>query len=269
MKVFFEPKVILVARPSIDWVGVAELMQEYGCDHLANGWKHEYHGISGDLLPELMGRLCYGSFGERQGRKDTKSYIDNIIDHGHGSVLEHATWSFVVVRCTRGFTHEMVRHRAGFAYSQESQHFVDYTDPKCKPRACLPGIAADDLNGLASMDSTLRSALATYRQVMSQIRADMAGREPAPGKLKKLALATARAALPNMLESKLGFSANARALRWFIELRGGEDNVPEIRMVAKQVADIMRTEAPHIFADARVFVAWDGFPKVTVERRKV
>src|SRR5947209_19727819 len=43
----------------------------------------------------------------------------------HGSVLEHAVWNFIVTGVSRSFTHELIRHRAGWGYSQLSQRFVD------------------------------------------------------------------------------------------------------------------------------------------------
>jgi thymidylate synthase (FAD) len=40
-------------------------------------------------------------------------------------VLEHAVWNFIIAGVSRAFTHELVRHRAGFGYSQLSQRYVD------------------------------------------------------------------------------------------------------------------------------------------------
>ena len=79
-------------------------------------------------IPELAGRICYMSFGGKQGRKDNASYLSNIIGVGHGSVLEHAVFSLLLTGISRSLTHELVRHRAGFAYSQLSQRYVDETE---------------------------------------------------------------------------------------------------------------------------------------------
>ena len=79
--------------------------------------------IGGEQLVEAGGRLCYVSYGK--GRKTNAEYIDNIIESKHGSVLEHAVWNFIIAGVSRSFTHELIRHRAGWGYSQLSQRYVD------------------------------------------------------------------------------------------------------------------------------------------------
>jgi len=54
------------------------------------------------------------------------------------------------------------------------------------------------------------------------------------------------------------WSANARALRHFIELRGSEGAEPEIRRVALQVLRIMQSEAPTLFGDYDIVRLEDG-----------
>src|SRR4030095_6478382 len=56
---------------------------------------------------------------------ETRKYLENIKKQGHGSVLEHANYSILLEGVSRSLTHELVRHRAGFAYSQLSQRYVD------------------------------------------------------------------------------------------------------------------------------------------------
>ena len=57
--------------------------------------------------------------------RNTREYLENIKKQGHGSVLEHANYSVLLEGVSRSLTHELVRHRAGFAYSQLSQRYVD------------------------------------------------------------------------------------------------------------------------------------------------
>lgn len=93
------------------------------------GWDSDsrfYHG-DGELLVEVAGRTCYMSFG---GGRNHSDYIGNILGSGHGSVLEHAVINFLITGVDRSFTHELVRHRAGAAFSQLSQRYVDET--KCQ-----------------------------------------------------------------------------------------------------------------------------------------
>lgn len=78
----------------------------------------------GERLAEFAGRLCYMSQRNPAGRT-TREYLENIKKQGHGSVLEHASYSLLLEGVSRSLTHELVRHRAGFAYSQLSQRYVD------------------------------------------------------------------------------------------------------------------------------------------------
>ena len=277
MKIHLAPKVILVSRPSIVWDGVAELMAEYDIQQppialgprtrgLTAGWKRPDADSDGESIPELMGRLCYGSFGERQGRVGARDYVANILEGGHGSVLEHAVWGFVITRVGRGFTHQMVRHRSGVAVSQESQHFIRYStegEPNAPEAAvCLTGIppALRDL-----FVEECEEAVQGYADLWKMIRATL----PPDAKVKKIVSGAARGLLPNALESRLGFTANARALRHICELRGTEDNTLEIRLVAVAIAKIMMDEAPALFQDFAIAGGTDGHPVVTSKYRKV
>ncbi len=83
-----------------------------------------------EALTEIAGRLCYKSFSVglnpniTRVRSGNKFYIHNIMSQKHGSVFEHASVNVAFLDVSRILTHELVRHRAGTAYSQESQRFV-------------------------------------------------------------------------------------------------------------------------------------------------
>src|SRR5262249_7199514 len=61
-------------------------------------------------------------------KRRTREDRENIKRQRHGSVLEHANYTLLVEGVSRSLTHELVRHRAGFAYSQLSQRYVDESD---------------------------------------------------------------------------------------------------------------------------------------------
>lgn len=259
MRVVFNPEVYLVCRPDIDWQAIEDFLD---VEHGSAQWEYTSRS-DGDLLCEFMGRMCYSSFGGKQGRKDSGEYLANIMGHGHGSVLEHACYSFLVSACSRGYTHQMVRHRAGFAYSQESTHFIEYGDD-CT--MCLPGCHDLHPAPLSLAKMAFKEAIASYRNMMDSLNTQFAGTAHAK---KKALCGTARNMLPIALQSRLGFTANCRSLRHFIEMRGAPDNTVEIRMVAAQVAEFMKVEAPCIFPDVNVYTADDGFPAVSTKWRKV
>ncbi len=86
---------------------------------------------------------------------------------------------------------------------------------------------------------------------------------------RKRAREAARSVLPNATETKMFFSANARALRHFIEYRGAPDAEPEIRKVALKVLEIMKDESPSIFGDYELESLPDGGNSTTTEHKKV
>src|SRR5713101_1725222 len=112
-----EPRVYLVGRQKMDGDAVQRFLDDYGLS-----WETDTE-VGGEQMVEAGGRICYMSFGK--GRKTNSEYIGNLISMKHGSVLEHATWDFIITGVSRSFSHELVRHRAGWAYSQLSQRYVD------------------------------------------------------------------------------------------------------------------------------------------------
>jgi len=131
-------------------------------------------------IPELAGRVCYMSFGDKQGRKDNKSYLGHILEVGHGSVLEHTVFSLLFTGISRSLTHELIRHRAGFGYSQLSQRYVDETDANF--------VVPPALQGDAVLEQVLREfcdrSLRTYTDLTDKLSEKMA----APDSLVDFAL---------------------------------------------------------------------------------
>lgn len=82
----------------------------------------------------LAAKRCYMSFepglnpNVTKVRKDWHEYFENILKSGHGSVLEHATYTFAIEGVSRVFTGEMNRHRAGVAISEGSMRYIRFTD---------------------------------------------------------------------------------------------------------------------------------------------
>ncbi len=130
MKIIRRPTVYLVGRQSIDQGEIDRFLD----DHDVGGWTTDA-GSPGEVLPEVAGRLCYMSF-KKPRPGGNSAYLGHIKEVGHGSVLEHSVWNFIITGVSRSFTHELVRHRAGFGYSQLSQRYVDesvadFVEPDC------------------------------------------------------------------------------------------------------------------------------------------
>src|SRR5438876_6873367 len=129
IRVIHEPTVYLLGRGSVDDAGLARFLQDHGV-----AWETDTE-VAGEQLTEVAGRVCYMSFA-RPRPGGNQAYLNHILEVGHGSVLEHAVWNFLFAGVSRSLTHELIRHRAGWGYSQLSQRYVDesvaeYVEPDC------------------------------------------------------------------------------------------------------------------------------------------
>ena len=86
---------------------------------------------------------------------------------------------------------------------------------------------------------------------------------------RKMARQAARSVLPNATETKIFVTANARALRHFIELRADEHADVEIRRVAIKMLGLLQKESPNIFGDYVIESLPDGTQVAKTPNRKV
>ena len=108
MRIVHEPQVFLLARQTFQPTIAAQFIEPEGMT-----WETDAPSAAEQVV-EFGGRVCYMSFGK--GRKTNREYIGNILESKHGSVIEHAVWTFLITGVSRSLTHELVRHRAGFSY---------------------------------------------------------------------------------------------------------------------------------------------------------
>ncbi len=247
---YYEPKVTLLARP-----------QFVAPEHLPVNWIGE--STDGERLAEFAGRLCYMSQRNPAGRL-TRDYLDNIKRQGHGSVLEHATYSILLEGVSRSLTHELVRHRAGFAYSQLSQRYVDESQAAFVVPPAIIGDEALESAWRKQVETAQAAYVSLVEQLMERYGwvADKVHR-------RKMAREAGRGVLPNSTETKIVVTANARAWRTMLELRSGEGAELEIRRAAVTILRLLQCEAPAFFSDFEIYSAEDrreaariGFHKV-------
>ena len=239
-----EPKVYLVGRQVTD----DEALARFTADEEVT-WQTDTE-IGAERLSEVAGRVCYMSYGK--GRKTNKEFLGHIIEVGHGSVLEHGVWSFIITGVSRSFTHELIRHRH-FSYSQLSQRYVDESDSDFVE----PDVIAESPELHKAWVEAVNAARHAYDVLVKGLE-DKFTDVPEKTLRRKMARQAARSVLPNATETKIFFTGNARALRHFIELRGSEHAEIEIRKVAVAVLRIMQKEAPSVFADYTLEPLADG-----------
>ena len=291
MKIIRDPKVYLVGRTTVIDRQIRNFLADEGVV-----WETDAL-TDGDAVPELAGRICYMSYGKpRPG--GNKAYLDNIKESGHGSVLEHPVWNFVFSGISRSLSHELVRHRAGWAYSQVSQRYVD----ESVAEYVVPPIIANDPELVATWVESVEKAHGDYLNLVERLMAKLAredyeryldhvsdgrpqhamgfhewhaSKEAFGNTLadrttrRKAARGTARSVLPNATETKIFASANARAIRHFVEMRASRYADVEIRKLAVAVLRVMRQEAPNLFGDYTLTALPDGTFEANTPTRKV
>jgi thymidylate synthase (FAD) len=249
-RLYYEPRVTVLARPAFTTP-----------EHLGVSWIGE--STDGERLAEFAGRLCYMSQHNPAGRA-TREYLENIKKQGHGSVLEHANYSLLLEGVSRSLTHELVRHRAGFAYSQLSQRYVDESEASF----VVPPAIAGDVALEAQWRDQIEGAQAAYVALVAQLMerygwvADRVHR-------RKMAREAARGVLPNSTETKIVVTGNARAWRTMLELRSSEGAELEIRRAAVMVLRILQSEAPAFFSDFEIYEADDRREAARIGYHKV
>jgi len=229
--------------------------------HLPVQWLGE--STDAERLSEFAGRLCYMSQ-KNPANRSTRDYIENIKKQQHGSVFEHASWSLLIEGVSRSLTHELVRHRAGFAYSQLSQRYVDESHAAF---VVPPAILGDDAL-LADWTAQVEAAQATYVALVDKLMQRYSWVDDKVHR-RKMAREAARGVLPNSTETKIVVTANARAWRQTLELRASEGAEMEIRRWAIAVLRTLQAEGPAFFSDFETYVAADRVEAARVVHHKV
>jgi thymidylate synthase (FAD) len=239
-----EPSVHLIARPSIDFDGMRGYLAEVGGEPWLERRISEESG-SAELLVEFSGRLCYRSWAPglnpnvTRVREDQGEYFLNLLSSLHGSVLEHASYSFAFHNVSRVFTHELVRHRAGSAFSQESLRYVRLRDIGFRVPEVLEPVRDQVIQLVEQLEEFQVSAA-------EQLGLDDEG---VPFHVKKEATSALRRLAPIGLSTDIVWTANIRTLRHVIEMRTAPGAEEELRSVFDKVAEIMQREAPALFQD--------------------
>jgi len=219
--------------------------------------------------PHFSGN-CYMSFGPRRTKNENAAaYFERLTSAGHGSVLEHASFSFLLYGISRSVTHELVRHRAGAGFSQVSQRYVSGAVLRFVER---PEYQDDEeLNRL--FEERADRAAAEYEEMAERLL----GRQEGGASMltadyktdaRKKVQQTARSLLPNETEAPMVFTGNVRALRHIVEMRADAHAESEIRNLAVRIFLCLYKADPILFGDYRIGELPDGTFTVTTEHRK-
>lgn len=252
------PSVRLVGATAPAMGEIGKYLESIGAERAASHYLDEdtRHALRPELgatdaedLLSFAGKLCYKSFeaglnpNVTKARENMDTYLaDAILKTGHGSVLEHASASFLFADVSRVFTHELVRHRVGSSFSQESLRYVRLTD--------LGFWMPEELKGNAEGEALIGHAVAYLEGVQERLAEIYGIDEPGLDFAKKKRLTSAfRRVAPIGLATNILWTANFRTLRHVIALRTSPAAEEEMRLVFDQVATICKKEWPRAFAD--------------------
>jgi len=234
MRIITAPQVYLVGHQTVSSDELDRFLSDHGVS-----WESD-SSVGSEVLVETAGRVCYMSYA-RPRPGGNKSYIQHILEARHGSVLEHAVFSLLITGISRSLSHEFVRHRH-MSFSQLSQRYVDESSPEY----VVPEIIAADASLFSIWRKAMQYAHDSYVQLTHMIQSQLEA-----GSIKTVRQA-ARSVLPNATETKLFVTANARAWRHFLLLRGSKQADPEIRRLAIHIYKTLVSESPNLFEDIQV-----------------
>lgn len=288
--------------PKVYWIGFTEIRDDAINQYLDDTGNADFRisvqearsqGLSNaEILCSFFAKLCYKalSLGKNSNVsrvRDIPSNLEACFNHGHGSVLEHVQFNFVIADCSRIFTHELVRHRIGTAFSQTSGRYCRLDsipivwDPVLDPVKELWASQLDSTEatvyltecklGLRKPPESRPDAPADFyfgECVLGngQTEAALAGKWVPDDsfdftKRKQITSAIRRIA-PNGQANEIGFSCNLRSLRHMIMMRTGRFAEWEIRVVFEQIYLLLKEHYPMIFYGAKEEVV-DGIIEVS------
>lgn len=172
---------------------------------------------------------CYDSVPKDLDK--ARKMIAAIIKSGHESCIEHSSATFEIDGISRVVTHELVRHRIGFAYSQRSQRYVD----EANPSFVIPEEIEVNETAKALFEDAMRYAWEKYKALQ-----DLGFKNE-----------MARYVLPNACCTKIVVTADFRAWRNFLKLRLSKRAQHEIRNLANVLLDKLIEIAPSCFEDLK------------------
>lgn len=246
-----EPQVRVLAETKPHQVQIQLYLNELK-DALGDDWILSHSTPSAEEIEEFAGRLCYNSFAPGLNpnvalvRSSGPVYLKNLLEQHHGSVLEHPSVTFLFTNVSRVLTHELVRHRVGMAYSQESLRYVRLTEIKF----WWPSVFREDPNETRRKWIMQRGQdiLEDIEQFQREV-AEAYELDTEKFARKKEVTSAMRRFVPMGMATAIVCTANFRALRHLITMRTAPGAEEEIRLLFGKVAELALARWPATFQD--------------------
>ena len=198
------------------------------------------HTLSPEETIALGARLCYSratvdTLMERVSQQDQEAFVHRLMDMGHESVFEHASFTFAMEGVSRTLLAQITRHRLA-SFSVQSQRYVSYE--KGFGYIIPPKIEALGEEAVAEYEAQMLQMHEWYIAWQERLGRGEGGNEDA------------RFVLPGACETRMLVTMNARELRHFFSLRMCSRAQWEIRELATRMHRLVMEVAPMLFADA-------------------
>ncbi len=216
------------------------------------------HTPEPDKLVSAAAKLCYSKVGTEDilrdlSQKNVDKFLNLLIEMGHQSPIEHASFTFAAEGISRVLTHQLVRHRIA-SYSQQSQRYVQLRSFEY----VIPPHIKDDPRAKALFQRAMEADQKCYDELVDilyakhykELKKEKGDDNKARRAAEKIAIEDARYVFPNACETKIMFTMNARSLYNFFRLRCCNRAQWEIRNLAEEMLKQVRKAAPVMFKDA-------------------
>jgi thymidylate synthase (FAD) len=255
---FNDISVHTLARTVVDRLAVRRWLDELGATEFEIPPEEQVADPA--LLVALAAKQCYLSFqpglnpNVNKVREDMLDYLDNVLGNRHGSVLEHAVFSFGINGCSRVFTGEMNRHRPGVAISERSMRYIRYDKIRYWMPECFRENNDDSID-LATKKMMAREVLQRQFEMQEEAMAMLSSiwaQELSPESkfhAKKTLTSAFRRVIGMGIATGGVWSLNLRALRHVIAMRTDESAEEEMVHVIGKVGRLMIGALPELFGD--------------------
>ena len=198
------------------------------------------HTLSPEETVALGAKLCYskaniGNLKDKIEQKDQAEFVERLLNMGHESVLEHASFTFGIEGVSRVLLAQLTRHRLA-SFSVQSQRYVSYENGF--GYILPPKIEALGKDAVEEFQRQMDTMQEWYQGWQARLEKGEGGNEDA------------RFILPNACETRILMTMNVRELRHFFSLRMCNRAQWEIREMATQMHRLCMEVAPTLFADA-------------------
>lgn len=200
-----------------------------------------YYPPEAERLTAMAAKLCYSpahidDIADDLTPEKSAAFLQKIVDLGHLSTVEHASFTFGIEGVSRTLLAQITRHRIA-SFSVQSQRYVSYSDGGFG-YIVPPAIRVLGGDAVKEFEAQMAQMQRWYDGWRQRLGDGESSNEDA------------RFVLPGACETRLMLTMNARELMNFFSLRCCNRAQWEIRALAWRMLSLVCEVAPALFANA-------------------